>query len=269
MWPRALAARAAFDTYSNGAQVGPKLFWASTVPSSANITTPRSFALTCCTIPVRYLWNAVWFGVEGVRVIRQAGPRRRHLAGDHGISQLRAEQLVLQQSLREPDRFLTRPSSVLDSRFARLSPGSTDATGGRSKSYETGGQSAMQSTSIDRQAWRALRALAALLAALLALSACAGMGAPSATPQSGATATAAGPDATSGPDATGEANAVTISFAAPEPERSAYEPLIAAFNQQNSDVHVEFVPLPLEQAQSPDQLMRQLVSAADTGAAFF
>src|SRR5262245_59092243 len=248
MWPRALAARAAFDTYSNGAQVGPKLFWASTVPSSANITTPRSFALTCCTIPVRYLWNAVWFGVEGVRVIRQAGPRRRHLAGDHGISQLRAEQLVLQQSLREPDRFLTRPSSVLDSRFARLSPGSIDATDGWLKSYGTGGQSAMQSRSIDQHAWRAMRALAALLAALLMLSACAGIGAPAATPQPGANAPAAGTGATSAPDTTASASAMTISFAAPEFERQAYEPLIAAFNEQNSDVHVEFVPLPMQQS---------------------
>src|SRR5262245_44740769 len=102
----------------------------------------------------------------------------------------------------------------------------------------------MQSRSIDRHTWCAVRALAALLAALLALSACAGIGAPAATPQPGATATAAGTDATSGPDATGEASAVTISFAAPEPERQAYEPLIAAFNEQNSDVHVEFVPLP-------------------------
>jgi ABC-type glycerol-3-phosphate transport system substrate-binding protein len=127
----------------------------------------------------------------------------------------------------------------------------------------------MHSTSIDRHAWRAVRALAALLAALLALSACAGIGAPAATPEPGATAPPAGTDATSAPDATASASAVTISFAAPEPERSAYEPLIAAFNQQNSDVHVQFVPLPMEQAQSPDQMMRQLVSAADTGATFF
>ncbi|HJZ48459.1 MAG TPA: extracellular solute-binding protein [Roseiflexaceae bacterium] len=127
----------------------------------------------------------------------------------------------------------------------------------------------MQSTSIDRHAWRAARALAALLAALLVLSACAGIGAPAATPQPGATATAAGTDATSAPDATASASAVTIGFAAPEPERSAYEPLIAAFNQQNPDVHVEFVPLPMQQVQSPDQMMRQLVSAADTAATFF
>jgi len=127
----------------------------------------------------------------------------------------------------------------------------------------------MQSTSIDRHAWRAVRALAALLAALLALSACAGIGAPAATPEPGATAPPAGTDATSAPDATASASAVTISFAAPEPERSAYEPLIAAFNQQNSDVQVQFVPLPMEQVQSPDQMLRQLVSAADTGATFF
>ncbi len=123
----------------------------------------------------------------------------------------------------------------------------------------------MQSTSIDRDAWRAVRALAALLAALLALSACAGIGAPAATPQPGASAAAAGTDATSAPDGTASASTVTISFAAPEFERSAYEPLIAAFNEQNSDVYVEFVPLLMQQAQSPDQL----VSAADTGATFF
>jgi len=44
------------------------------------------------------------------------------------------------------------------------------------------------------------------------------------------------------PDATASASAVTIGFAAPEPERSAYKPPIAAFNAQNSDVRIEFVP---------------------------
>jgi hypothetical protein len=41
------------------------------------------------------------------------------------------------------------------------------------------------------------------------------------------------------PDATASASAVTIGFAAQEFERSAYEPLIAAFNQQNSDVRLQ------------------------------
>jgi hypothetical protein len=38
----------------------------------------------------------------------------------------------------ELDRFLTRSSSVLDSRFARLSPGSIDATDGWLMSCESG-----------------------------------------------------------------------------------------------------------------------------------
>jgi ABC-type glycerol-3-phosphate transport system substrate-binding protein len=112
---------------------------------------------------------------------------------------------------------------------------------------------------------------AALLALLLMLSACAGI-APAAQPD----AATAGPtnvaptqsdaDATAAP---GTEGAVTIGFAAPEFERAAYEPLIAAFNQQNPDVHVEFVPIGMQQTQSLDQLVRQIVSSADTAATFF
>src|SRR6266545_568777 len=103
---------------------------------------------------------------------------------------------------------------------------------------------------------RGIRALAAFLLASVLLSACAagpGAAAPTALPDT----------------SPGSASAVTIGFAAQEFERQAYEPLIAAFNQQNPDIHVQFVPRPMQQAQSLDQLMRQLVSAADTAATFF
>jgi ABC-type glycerol-3-phosphate transport system substrate-binding protein len=113
-------------------------------------------------------------------------------------------------------------------------------------------------------------------AALLALSACGGPAAPAPTAQPGGAtdATAIGTAPPNQPDtgatvAPGAEGVVTIGFAAPEFERQAYEPLITAFNSQNSDVRVEFVPLAMQSAQSPDQLMRQLVSSADTAATFF
>src|SRR5262245_31350923 len=113
--------------------------------------------------------------------------------------------------------------------------------------------------------WRRARAL---LVALLALSACAGPDAAGPTPQP--TDSSADVISTLGPaDSTvapAEPGVVTVGFAAQEFERAAYEPLIAAFNQQNPDVHVEFVPLGMQSSQSIDQLIRQIVSSADTAA---
>ncbi|HEY3228798.1 MAG TPA: hypothetical protein VGJ87_06230, partial [Roseiflexaceae bacterium] len=116
---------------------------------------------------------------------------------------------------------------------------------------------------------RGIRALAAFLLASILLSACAagpGAVAPTAPPDTspGAVASTAPPDTSPG-----SAGAVTIGFAAQEFERQAYEPLIAAFNQQNPDIHVQFVPLSDGPSQSLDQMMRQTVSAADTAAVFF
>ncbi len=114
---------------------------------------------------------------------------------------------------------------------------------------------------------------AALLAVLLALSACGGPAAPTpAAPAGGSTdATAIGAASPSQPGADATAapgGVVTIGFAAPEFERAGYEPLIAAFNEQNPNVRVEFVPLAMQSAQSLDELMRQIVSSADTAATF-
>jgi ABC-type glycerol-3-phosphate transport system substrate-binding protein len=118
------------------------------------------------------------------------------------------------------------------------------------------------------------RRATALLAALLALSACAGSAALTPTPQptqvsADVVETPGQPDATAEPAAPGAGGVVTIGFAAPEFERQAYEPLIVAFNQQNPDVRVEFVPLGMQPSQSLDQLMRQIASSADTAATFF
>jgi multiple sugar transport system substrate-binding protein len=118
----------------------------------------------------------------------------------------------------------------------------------------------------DQYRWHAARALAAALIALIAISACAGPGAtpPTAQPSADTTAPASPTEGAAEP-----ASAVTIGFAAPEFERQAYEPLIAAFNEQNPGVRVEFVALNEGPAQSFDQMMRQMVSSADTAATFF
>lgn len=110
-----------------------------------------------------------------------------------------------------------------------------------------------------RQGWRALAALALTIA----LSACAGPAAPA--PPS----PTAGPAAPAPTDPAIAAGPITIGFAAPEFERASYEPLIAAFNQQNPDVQVQFVALEEGPIQSIDQITRQAVTAADTAAAFF
>jgi multiple sugar transport system substrate-binding protein len=120
----------------------------------------------------------------------------------------------------------------------------------------------------------AYRRGAVLLATLLALSACGGPAAPAPTAPAGAAADATAIDAASSGQPNADAPAasggvVTIGFAAPEFERAGYEPLIAAFNEQNPDVRVEFVPLAMQSSQSLDQLMRQIVSSADTAATFF
>ncbi len=63
---------------------------------------------------------------------------------------------------------------------------------------------------------------------------------------------------------------MTISFAAQEFERQQYEPLIEAFNAQNPDIRVQFVPFgDLGRTVSIDQIIRQAVTSADTAATFF
>jgi ABC-type glycerol-3-phosphate transport system substrate-binding protein len=122
---------------------------------------------------------------------------------------------------------------------------------------------------------RGIRALATTLLALALLSACGGLGASAPTPDSGAPAPtdalgAAPTDAVVQPNPAGDAGAVTIGFAAQEFERQQYEPLIAAFNAQNPDIKVQFVPIGGPgTATSIDQLIRQIVGAADTAAVFF
>ena len=102
-----------------------------------------------------------------------------------------------------------------------------------------------------RQVVRTIRRRAyAWLVALAALSACAGpLGearspGPATLTEPPAAATPAAQDgATAAPAGEpGERSPVAIGFAAPEPERQAYEPLIAEFNRQNPDVRVQFVP---------------------------
>jgi ABC-type glycerol-3-phosphate transport system substrate-binding protein len=122
--------------------------------------------------------------------------------------------------------------------------------------------------------WHTVHALIAGLLAIVLLSACAGPGAQAPTPDNGAPATtdtaSAPTDTPAQPDASGDAGVITIGFAAQEFERQQYEPLITAFNAQNPDVRVQFVPLGgLGASTSLDELMHQTVSAADTAAAFF
>lgn len=128
-----------------------------------------------------------------------------------------------------------------------------------------------------RQVVRTIRRRAyAWLVALAALSACAGpLGearspGPATLTEPPAAATPAAQDgATAAPAGEpGERSPVAIGFAAPEPERQAYEPLIAEFNRQNPDVRVQFVPRDEPISQSFDQMMRQIVSSADTAATF-
>jgi ABC-type glycerol-3-phosphate transport system substrate-binding protein len=105
------------------------------------------------------------------------------------------------------------------------------------------------------RAWRALLALLTLLAAC---------GAPPAP---------AAPAATNMPtDQAGEP--VTITFAAPEFERAAYEPLIAAFEAENPDLRVRFVSLDEVSGAGGDSfdpaaMLRNTVSAADTALPLF
>jgi hypothetical protein len=63
---------------------------------------------------------------------------------------------------------------------------------------------------------------------------------------------------------------VTISFGAPEWYRPLYKPLIEQFNTANADIQVQFVALDTvlanatNQANSPHDQMRRIVTAADT-----
>lgn len=114
----------------------------------------------------------------------------------------------------------------------------------------------------------------AIVLLLALLTACA---APVAIPDS-ATDEPAAPEATAAPGAppAAPADETTISFAAWEHERAIYEPLIARFHAENPAINVVLTPLEdiasSQSAGSPDSpqaLLRRLVSSADTGPAFF
>ncbi|NJO82306.1 MAG: extracellular solute-binding protein [Blastochloris sp.] len=68
---------------------------------------------------------------------------------------------------------------------------------------------------------------------------------------------------------------VTITFAAQNGERSLYEPLIAQFNEQHTDIQVQFVSLDAASSQDtsqsfdPYQRLREAMSAADTASLWF
>ncbi|MCG8350593.1 MAG: extracellular solute-binding protein [Chloroflexales bacterium] len=115
-----------------------------------------------------------------------------------------------------------------------------------------------------------LRILTILLVMAIILSAC-GLGgnSPDGRTQSNTTSSA-----TPTSNATASQGAVTIGFAAPEFERRTYEPLIEAFNAQNTDIQIQFVSTDAlagagGAAFFSDETTRQTVSAADTAAVFF
>lgn len=68
---------------------------------------------------------------------------------------------------------------------------------------------------------------------------------------------------------------VVISFGVQEYQRQAYEPLIEAFNAENPDIRVQLVSLDeafrsgSDQSFDPSQIMRRIVSTADTAVSFF
>lgn len=98
----------------------------------------------------------------------------------------------------------------------------------------------------------------------LMLGACGGFGTPADTN-----------DNANNPAGDDTSSIVTIGFAAQEFERAIYEPLITAFNAENPDIRVQFVSAdeiagndPAQQF-DPDQMMRRMVTTADTASAFF
>src|SRR5262245_11596362 len=121
---------------------------------------------------------------------------------------------------------------------------------------------------------RAVRALVALLLALALLSACAGPGAQAPTPDGLSPAPTdpaiTAPTSAAQLDPSGDGSPITVGFAAQEFERQQYEPLIAAFNAQNPDIRVQFVPFGGASGSfSFEEMTRQIVSSADTAAVFF
>src|SRR5436853_6888840 len=123
------------------------------------------------------------------------------------------------------------------------------------------------------------RALALLIIALILLNACAfgaGSTAPTAIPgQATGVPSAAAPAEAIGASAApaaagtpGSAARVTITFGAWESERAVYEAQIAAFEQDNPETHVRFVPLDsiLQTVDDTRTAIGQIMSAADTAA---
>ncbi len=109
--------------------------------------------------------------------------------------------------------------------------------------------------------------LVAMLLFSILLTACGGLGNPADTTDPN--------DPTGDPATSNGADVVTIGFAAQEFERATYAPLIEAFNAENPDIQVQFISpneisgvAPQEQF-DPDQMMRRMVTAADTASAFF
>jgi ABC-type glycerol-3-phosphate transport system substrate-binding protein len=114
--------------------------------------------------------------------------------------------------------------------------------------------------------------LALLLVVIVLLDGCAfGLSpvAPTPAPQ---TADAGQPDIVAALPATIEpiaAERVTITFGVFEYERPRYEPLIAAFEQDNPAIHVQITSLdPLFRGGEPDDPLRAVMSIADTHAGF-
>ncbi len=110
------------------------------------------------------------------------------------------------------------------------------------------------------------RRLALLLAALLVVAACGGGGVPTLDTGDG--------EQTGSTDAQGSADGVvTVTFGVQEFQRSQYTGLVEQFNAENSEVQVQIVVLDnlLRSGVQfdPDQMLRQVVSAADTAVPFF
>ena len=68
------------------------------------------------------------------------------------------------------------------------------------------------------------------------------------------------------PLATGAGDKTVVTFAAGPSLQSAYEPLIAAFNQSQPTIQVQFVPMSQDAQSNPDPAgqLQSMASAADT-----
>lgn len=108
--------------------------------------------------------------------------------------------------------------------------------------------------------------LALLLAALLVVAACGGGGVPTLDTGDG--------EQTGSTDAQGSADGVvTVTFGVQGFQRAQYTGLVEQFNAENSEVQVQIVVLDDLMRSGvqfdPDQMLRQVVSAADTAVPFF